>query len=117
MGGGGGGAVNMSFGQVFFIIFGDKKNLYVAPWKPIRDKKKKKKISLFAKTLSLDLCSSQGVNWRGEGTDETTEDYRVFIDHTTRLMERALCENLDIFIDYEGKGDGEGEGWVRSLLR
>ena len=41
---------------------------------------------------------------------ETTEDYRVFIDHTTRLMERALCENLDIFIDYEGKGDGEGEG-------
>lgn len=41
---------------------------------------------------------------------ESSEAYQVFLDHSVRLMERALSENVDIFMDYEGKGDGDGEG-------
>ncbi|XP_069120986.1 cytoplasmic dynein 1 intermediate chain 2-like isoform X18 [Argopecten irradians] len=37
-----------------------------------------------------------------------SEDFQLFFDHTTRLVERALCESVDIFTDYSG-GDGEGK--------
>ncbi|XP_071497507.1 cytoplasmic dynein 1 intermediate chain 2-like [Diadema antillarum] len=41
---------------------------------------------------------------------ESSEDFRIFVENTARLLERALAENVDIFFDYSGKGDGEGEG-------
>ncbi|XP_060077167.1 cytoplasmic dynein 1 intermediate chain 2-like isoform X1 [Ylistrum balloti] len=37
-----------------------------------------------------------------------SEDFQLFFDHTTRIVERALCESVDIFMDYTG-GDGEGK--------
>ncbi|XP_021377047.1 cytoplasmic dynein 1 intermediate chain 2-like isoform X7 [Mizuhopecten yessoensis] len=37
-----------------------------------------------------------------------SEDFQTFFDHTSRLIERALCESVDIFTDYTG-GDGEGK--------
>ena len=39
-----------------------------------------------------------------------SEDFAVFFDHSTRLIERALSEQVDIFTDYAGKGDDDGEG-------
>lgn len=37
-----------------------------------------------------------------------SEDFQYFFDHTSRIIERALSESVDIFLDYTG-GDGEGK--------
>ena len=36
-----------------------------------------------------------------------SEDFRSFLDHSSRLVERALDET-DIDIDYSKSGEGEG---------
>lgn len=41
----------------------------------------------------------------------SSEKFVTFIDRTSRLMERALCDSSDILFDYI-IGGGEGEGWV-----
>ncbi len=38
-----------------------------------------------------------------------SEDFVTFVDRTSRLMERALCDSSDILFDYI-IGDGEAEG-------
>lgn len=35
-----------------------------------------------------------------------SEDFQKFIDRSGRIIERALCENVDIYADYSG-GTGE----------
>lgn len=39
-----------------------------------------------------------------------TEEFSMFFDQSTRLVERALTEKIDLFTDYRGKGDEDGEG-------
>lgn len=36
-----------------------------------------------------------------------SEDFRKFICNSGRVMERALSENVDIYMDYIGGGDNE----------
>lgn len=36
-----------------------------------------------------------------------SEDFRKFICNSGRVMERALAENVDIYMDYIGGGDNE----------
>jgi len=36
-----------------------------------------------------------------------TEEFKGFIAKSSNVMERALCESVDLFTDYSG---GEGEG-------
>lgn len=36
----------------------------------------------------------------------SSQEFGRFFDKATRLMERALCEDIDIFMDYSG---GEAE--------
>ena len=43
-----------------------------------------------------------------------TEDYQRFLDRSSRVMERALTQDIDIFVDYTGEHQ-EGERYV-SLL-
>ena len=39
-----------------------------------------------------------------------TEEYKKFLDRTSRVMERALTQDIDIFVDYTGElGD---DGWA-----
>ena len=48
-----------------------------------------------------------------------TEDFQCFLDRSSRVIERAMAQDVDIFTDYSGI-DGEGEeGWVsfRSYFR
>ncbi len=45
-----------------------------------------------------------------------SEDFHRFFDRTTRLVERALYEDINVFVDYTGGGggageDGNGTGW------
>ena len=35
-----------------------------------------------------------------------TEEFHAFFDRTTRIIERALTENSDIYVDYSGR-DGD----------
>ena len=37
-----------------------------------------------------------------------SEDFQRFLDRSTRVVERAMSENVDIFVDYSG-GDGDDE--------
>lgn len=37
-----------------------------------------------------------------------SEDFTTFFNKSTRLVERMLTEDMDIFTDYSG-GDGEGK--------
>ena len=37
-----------------------------------------------------------------------TEDYKKFLDRTSRLMERALTQDVDIFVDYTGDLSDDG---------
>ncbi len=31
-----------------------------------------------------------------------SESFQLFLDRTSRIIERAICEDTDIFIDYTG---------------
>ena len=44
-----------------------------------------------------------------------TEEFSMFFDQSTRLVERALTEKIDLFTDYRGKGDEDGEGYVSNI--
>ena len=37
-----------------------------------------------------------------------TDEYKRFIDRTSRLMERALTQDVDIFVDYTGELTDDG---------
>ena len=37
-----------------------------------------------------------------------TEDFQCFLDRSSRVIERAMAQDVDIFTDYSGI-DGEGE--------
>ena len=37
-----------------------------------------------------------------------SDDFKVFVDRTSRLMERALCDSSDILFDYITGANGEG---------
>uniref|UniRef100_A0A8C5EGP5 Cytoplasmic dynein 1 intermediate chain 2-like n=1 Tax=Gouania willdenowi TaxID=441366 RepID=A0A8C5EGP5_GOUWI len=39
-----------------------------------------------------------------------SEDFVTFFDHSTRIIERALCEHVDLFFDYSGRALEEKEG-------
>lgn len=41
-----------------------------------------------------------------------SEDFQRFFDRSTRIVERALYEDGDIFKDYSGVGEEEAEGYV-----
>lgn len=36
-----------------------------------------------------------------------SEDFQRFLDRTSRIVERALGESIDIYTDYTGTMDGE----------
>ena len=44
-----------------------------------------------------------------------SDDFKVFVDRTTRLVERALCDSSDILFDYLTGANGEG-GYVCETL-
>lgn len=33
------------------------------------------------------------------------EDFHQFFDRASRIIERALCEDIDILVDYTGTGE------------
>lgn len=37
-----------------------------------------------------------------------SEDFQLFMDRAGRIMERALCESVDIYTDYSGTVGEEG---------
>ncbi|XP_071826476.1 cytoplasmic dynein 1 intermediate chain 1-like [Apostichopus japonicus] len=39
-----------------------------------------------------------------------SEDFVRFLDRSTRVIERAIAEDADIFVDYGGNGEEDGEG-------
>lgn len=39
-----------------------------------------------------------------------SEEFMDFFDHSTRIMERALSEHVDVFFDYSGRDMEEKEG-------
>jgi len=46
-----------------------------------------------------------------------SEDFQRFIDRAGRIVERALSETADIYVDYTGVEDGEEGGDDKSSLR
>ncbi|RXN07145.1 cytoplasmic dynein 1 intermediate chain 2 isoform X4 [Labeo rohita] len=43
-----------------------------------------------------------------------SEDFMEFFDHSTRIMERALSEHVDVFFDYSGRDMEEKEGEMQA---
>lgn len=43
-----------------------------------------------------------------------SEDFQRFLDRTSRIVERALGESVDIYTDYTGNMDGEDGMWVQN---
>uniref|UniRef100_A0A8C5G871 Cytoplasmic dynein 1 intermediate chain 2-like n=1 Tax=Gouania willdenowi TaxID=441366 RepID=A0A8C5G871_GOUWI len=43
-----------------------------------------------------------------------SEDFVTFFDHSTRIIERALCEHVDLFFDYSGRALEEKEGEIQA---
>ncbi|XP_030641744.1 dynein, cytoplasmic 1, intermediate chain 2a isoform X1 [Chanos chanos] len=43
-----------------------------------------------------------------------SEEFMDFFDHSTRIMERALSEHVDVFFDYSGRDLEEKEGEVQA---
>lgn len=39
-----------------------------------------------------------------------SEEFMEFFDHSTRIIERALSEHVDVFFDYSGRDMEEKEG-------
>lgn len=39
-----------------------------------------------------------------------SEEFANFFDHSTRIIERALSEHVDVFFDYSGRDLEEKEG-------
>lgn len=46
-----------------------------------------------------------------------SEDFQRFIDRTSRIVERALGESVDIYTDYTGTMDGEDGMWVKISIK
>ncbi|KAJ1188235.1 hypothetical protein NDU88_004998 [Pleurodeles waltl] len=46
-----------------------------------------------------------------------TEEFLSFFDHSTRIVERALSEQINIFFDYSGKDLEEKEGEIQAGAR
>lgn len=46
-----------------------------------------------------------------------SEDFQRFVDRAGRIVERALGESTDIYIDYTGVDDGDEAGSVSKLIR
>jgi dynein intermediate chain len=38
-----------------------------------------------------------------------SEDFQKFFDHTAKIMERALAEDVNLFVDYAGKDGPKDE--------
>lgn len=45
-----------------------------------------------------------------------SEDFQRFMDRTGRIIERALSENVDIYMDYACMGDGEDGAYVFIII-
>lgn len=45
-----------------------------------------------------------------------SEEFVTFFDHSSRIMERALSEQVDVFFDYSGRDLQDKEGWGESLF-
>ncbi|XP_063069485.1 dynein, cytoplasmic 1, intermediate chain 2a-like isoform X1 [Engraulis encrasicolus] len=43
-----------------------------------------------------------------------TEEFMTFFDHSTRIVERALSEHIDVFFDYSGRDGEEKEGEIQA---
>uniref|UniRef100_A0A3B3Q204 Dynein cytoplasmic 1 intermediate chain 2 n=1 Tax=Paramormyrops kingsleyae TaxID=1676925 RepID=A0A3B3Q204_9TELE len=43
-----------------------------------------------------------------------TEEFMTFFDHSTRIVERALSEHVDVFFDYSGRDLEEKEGEIQA---
>lgn len=41
-----------------------------------------------------------------------TEEFHSFFDRTTRVMERALAEDANLFVDYSHDYEEDGEAYV-----
>lgn len=41
-----------------------------------------------------------------------TEEFHCFFDRTTRVMERALAQDTNIFVDYSHDYEEDGEAYV-----
>lgn len=41
-----------------------------------------------------------------------SEKFQKFFDYTSRIIERALAEEVDIFVDYAGKDSAGKDEWV-----
>lgn len=39
-----------------------------------------------------------------------SEEFMTFFDHSTRIVERALSEHIDVFFDYSGRDLEEKDG-------
>lgn len=46
-----------------------------------------------------------------------SDSFRSFFDQTSRVIEQALTEHVDIFFDYSGRNLDDKEGWVMSSLQ
>lgn len=44
-----------------------------------------------------------------------TEEFKRFIDRTSRIMERAVTQEVDIFVDYTGEHQ-DGDGSVKQIV-
>lgn len=44
-----------------------------------------------------------------------SEEFMDFFDHSTRIVERALSEHVDVFFDYSGRDLEEKEGYEMKL--
>lgn len=45
-----------------------------------------------------------------------SEDFQRFVDRTGRIMERALCESVDIYTDYTGVTDSDEQGYDKNNI-
>ncbi|PIK50317.1 putative cytoplasmic dynein 1 intermediate chain 2 [Apostichopus japonicus] len=60
--------------------------------------------------LKKNLQNQVRINGRGEERIVHSEDFVRFLDRSTRVIERAIAEDADIFVDYGGNGEEDGEG-------
>ena len=40
----------------------------------------------------------------------SSENFTRFFDKATRVVERAMCERIDLFMDYTGEDSAENDG-------
>uniref|UniRef100_A0A672T8B9 Uncharacterized protein n=1 Tax=Sinocyclocheilus grahami TaxID=75366 RepID=A0A672T8B9_SINGR len=80
-------------------------------------------LSLFLSTVDIPVivsCLFVSVAPPHELTEEEklqllhSEEFMEFFDHSTRIMERALSEHVDVFFDYSGRDMEEKEGEMQA---